>query len=223
MKFLLAFMLLSCSTFAFAQNSTEPSLFPELDVLKTKNDSTNKSESAVSTANPREEITVKNVNNIFDTNNQTINDSIPIASDTKGKTQTATVQQKEQEPQEKKEKEEEQNILVFLDDIDVTLTPNRSGSFCSAKFGILNNTKKQLKEFSGSLVINQIRKDFDYSNTKSKAGRGDSYIFIGRECEQLMDPPELEIKKCKIDGWSEKKCKESIVFFATSNQENNLQ
>ena len=219
MKFLLTLMLVSCSTIAFAQNSAEPSLFPELDVLKTNtNDKVelNKTEATISTDNLKE----------ADTNvNEQVIDETNISQNVEKITQPAETPQKPTSPskEEGKEEEEEQNILVFLDDIDVTLTPNRSGSFCTAKFGILNNTKKQLKEFSGTLVINQIKKNFDFSNTKSKNGRGESYLFIGRECEQLMDPPELEITKCKIEGWSEKKCKESIAFFATSNQENNIQ
>ena len=221
MKFLLTLMLISCSAVALAQSTAEPSLFPELDVLK-KTTEDNK----VNTSEAENTVSM----NSLEENKDTSGISEQAAPDNstppnlEGTDSSSEMPQKSEESQNDEEKkEEEQNIIVFLDDIDITLTPNRSGSFCSAKFGILNGTKKTLKEFSGTLVINQIRKDFNYSNTKSNAANGNNYIFIGHDCEQLMDPPELEIKKCKIDGWSEKKCKESIVFFATSNQQNNAQ
>ena len=116
----------------------------------------------------------------------------------------------------KEEEDKEQYILWTLDDIKATLTPNRNASFCSATFAVANTLRKELKSFSGTFTVGDMTKKFDIKNLKKERGVVSKYMFVGTSCEQILNPPLLDIEKCQVDGWSEKKCKEKVKFIQTS-------
>lgn len=197
MRLILILLLLSCSFSTFAQ---EESLFPELDELnysKTTSDETVESQSNdIIIAESEESENSINKQDLFQKTEESVQDTV------------------EPKPEEnaKEEDDKDKYILWTIDNVNATITPNPVTSYCSASLGIFNMLGKELKEFSGSFTFGDMTKEFKFSNLAKEKASGYKYMFVGTACEQILNIPELNIKTCKVDGWSEKKCKEKVKY-----------
>ena len=55
-------------------------------------------------------------------------------------------------------------------------------------------------------------KKFNINNLQKGQAAGAKYMFVGTSCEQILNPPQLEIRTCEVEGWSEKKCKGKVKY-----------
>ncbi len=210
MKLFLILALLSNSCIALAQSSTEESLFPELAAFSTQDYKKLDEQSRNTIIIPKEEQLQNDQEqlpeedqidekNLFEENAaEPVQESIPSTE--------------EENQNEDQEDDEQQNIIVTINDIDATLTPNREASFCSANFVVGNGLKKEIKSFSGTFTIGTVTKKFSFKNIAKRNVFAKKYIFIGTSCEQITNEPQLVIESCQVEGWSEKKCKSKVQF-----------
>ena len=213
MRYFLTLLLVSSSLAVLAQSPrNEASLFPELNVIKPENTTSN------------EEIILKKTDELLekDQSSQDTSDDIEEEDLFVEPEEKPTIENKEKEP-----KEEDDGIptaIVWnIDGVQATLTPNRNSSFCSCLFGVYNYTKKKLEKFSGTVTIGGMRKKFNFSGIGKKQLKVSRYTFIGTACEKILDPPEINVQKCQIEGWTEKKCKSHVLFVPLPDSRNNLE
>ena len=199
MRLILGLLFLSCSLEAYAQVE---SLFPELAEF-----TSNEEEQVIFEEQPSENASEEVVE---------ISEEEDLFQQKMDIEQPENTPSSEEAPPEEEEDTGEQYILLAVDDIQATLTPNRNASFCSAVFAIANTLKKELKSFTGSFTIGTTTKEFTFSNLKKNQAAASKYLYVGTSCEQILNPPQLNIKTCQVDGWSEKKCKEKVKFIQPS-------
>ena len=214
MKLFLILALLSSSSIVLAQESEEPSLFPELSAYKNET-----SEKAAIPTIQNDDLS----NNISDAEkpDSAIEEDL-FAPSQQEDDSLKNVPQKQEEPKEEEEEEEDdqkQQIVMTLNDVKATLTPNRNASYCSAVFAVANGLKKELKAFAGTITIGKSTKKFNFQNIAKQNVFASKYLFLGNACEQILDEPKIDIQKCQVENWSEKKCKEKIIFIPIPKNE----
>ena len=217
MRYFLTLLLLSSSLTVFAQSSNEASLFPELNAIK-PNDVTN---------DPK--TTLKEDGELLDADidmeslmaeNDLIEANLNLLAESE---EESTEETSEEEGKEEGDDGIPPAIVWNIDDVQATLTPNRNSSFCSCLFGVFNYTKKKLEKFSGTITIGGMRKKFNFSGIDKKQLKVARYTFVGTPCEKILDQPEINVQKCQVEGWTEKKCKSHVLFVPFPDSRNNLE
>lgn len=216
MKLFLIFALLSFPYMVFGQ---EDSLFPELSKLSS-------SDHKESDKLPQNTITIPQNENFeedsLDENSETViqEDSLFEPDINSSTTDDEAKREKEGEGEEENDDEDkEQHTYLFIDNAKATLTPIRNASFCTADFIAANKLKKELKQISGTFTIGEMQKNFIFNNIPVNTAAGAHYTFVGTSCEQILNAPKVEVNTCQVDGWSEKKCLDKIMFLAIPKQD----
>ena len=212
MRYFLTLLLLSSSFSVFAQSSEETPLFPELNVIKSEDTEISEENGELTEENAQESSVISDDTGIEEevSSSDEISEEEGILAD-------------EEKIEEEEEKETPQYIFWTVDDVQATLAPNRNGSFCSLAFLVSNQTKKKLEKFSGTFTIGEMQKKFNFSGVNKGESVVSRYTFVGTSCEKILDPPEINIQKCKMENWSEKKCKSKVKFVSLPNSENSLE
>lgn len=120
--------------------------------------------------------------------------------------------EEEEEGEEEEREDDEKKIFLALNNVKSTLAAVRSVSYCSAVFVLFNNTKKEIQDISGSIGIGNQRKDFKFKKVAAGASVGWPLRVIGDACESIFALPDLQIKTCKVQGMSDKKCRAKLRY-----------
>ncbi len=221
-----SFVLLS--GVAFAQTKKEPSLFPELDF------------GVIQTEAGDDDITSTKAENLLDEQADIQEDgaeSLAILEDIQEDIDPE-LQQKEENPQEaelsaeqneiqgtqptpdqemlsdeeESEEEEKKYIFTALNDIKSYPATIKAVSYCSGYYVLFNDTKRVVQEISGTLGIGDQTKDFKFENVQSGGSVGLPLQIVGAACDSMLQIPDIQIKVCKVERMSEKKCRERFVF-----------
>ena len=214
MRSFLAFLILTTAMAGMAQES----LFPEFSEI----------------LDAEENQTVENAEEIFNEESsleesQTTNDEKEISEDVdlfkeKEVQKVETSPQNEEKEPEETEEEKKQKIEIGVIEVNSTLAPNRNMSFCSVKFGVENKTKKELNNISGNFTIGTYTKQFKFSKVEKGGKKSEDFYFVGDSCEQekILAIPAIEITKCQIQDWSEKKCRSKVEIISVTMEENSF-
>ena len=203
-------VLLLCSTAAISQE-----LFPELSVL-------NSTPPQKSIQRPAEDVGVPLQETYYPDGIDVIQEEVgALPGDLNQQVgMSRTAKKIAQEPlakdEDKKDEDEDdgedRRLRMFLDEVDSTLTPVRTMSFCFATIKLYNQLKKPLKSFQATLTYGDIPIKFTASNVAPNGTASQSLTLAGTACEYMLDTPQIDISKCNVDEWEEKKCKERFLF-----------
>ena len=207
MRSFLAFLILTTSIAGMAQES----LFPEY--------------SGIIEEEENQAITDENIEKIFEEENieeldkKEVSDEVDLFQEKETKQPEKPVVAEEKEPEETEE-EKKQKIEIGVVEANSTLTPNRNMSFCSVKFAVENKTKKEITNISGNFTIGSYTKQFKFSKVGKGAKKDEDFYFVGDSCEQVLSMPAIEITKCQVLDWSEKKCRSKVQIISVVADEN---
>ncbi len=131
---------------------------------------------------------------------ETVKDTVQVSSE------------EEQIEDEEEEEAEEEKIFIALNDIQNTLAAVRSVSYCSATLVMLNNTKRNIQEISGTIGIGDQNKKFQFLDIKAKSAGGYPLQIVGKACESILALPNLQINKCQMERTSDSKCRRLLIY-----------
>ena len=221
MRLFLGLMLVSCAFQALAQEVDDPPLFPEFSNFQASKEKP--ADEIVS----KEEKSDENLIVDSDIDNEKLKQdlfevSTPTSESPNTENSSTSPETMEEEEESEKEEDKDRKIYLFIDGVKATLTPNRNASFCTAVFAVANRLKKPLKAISGTFTVGSMTKQFSFTNIAKEGASGLKYTFIGTSCEEILNEPAYTVKKCQIEGWSEKKCKNKVEFVPIPKEENHL-
>lgn len=130
-----------------------------------------------------------------------------FAAPTQEETPAVPTQEEEEE-----EDDPEQRITVYMDDAQATLTPNRDFSYCFGVLKFLNTLKRPVQALSFTLKYGDLSMDYNPRNLMPNQEQTGTINLIGTACEQILDMPEITIKKCVVEEMSEANCKKKFEF-----------
>lgn len=130
------------------------------------------------------------------------------AQETQEEQQTAS----EEEDEEESKEDEERKIYIGLTDIEGTVASVRAVSYCSGVLVVVNGLKKTIQEISGDITIGNQTKNFEFSKVGFEESVGWPIQLVGNACESFLSAPSLNIKKCKVEGMSEKRCRSKLLY-----------
>ena len=127
-------------------------------------------------------------------------------------TPTQEASTEEATPEEDEDEEDEAKITIYMEAIRSTMTPNRNFSYCRGVLKFLNTMKRPVQALDVILTYGPYPASFNVRNLIKDKEQAASLTLMGDACERIMDMPEMEIKRCVVEGMSEAKCKKKVEF-----------
>ena len=121
----------------------------------------------------------------------------------------------EEEKDEEKDDEDDQRMIVmFLDEVNSTITPNPISSFCFATVRLQNQLKRTLNSFQARLTFGSIPITFNAKNVAPGAISSQEITLAGPACTQITGTPEIAITRCAVENMSDRQCQNRFLFRA---------
>ncbi len=127
----------------------------------------------------------------------------------------ATEESAEEEAPEEEEEEEDGaagKIVIYSDNVDSTIVPNRNFSYCFGQIKFYNGLQKPITRLSVTLTYGDLFTNFNIRNLGPKQTKEEKITLVGTACEVLMDVPQIDIKKCEVPEMEEVACKRRVTF-----------
>ena len=190
-KIILFLALAFCSHAVSAQVDEETlALFPDLASISVPNDK------SVSAEKPSEEV--------LKTQELFLEEEVVVPTKQDASSKAAA--------EETEDSNNEEAIFVTLTDSQGMLTSDRKSSYCSAVFKALNLTKKKLKLLSGQFTVGTTTHPFEFKDMAKEEVSGSRYMFLGADCEKILDTPRVDVRSCQLEKVSEAKCKKMVHY-----------
>ena len=116
--------------------------------------------------------------------------------------------------EEEEEQDDQRSIVMFLNEVNSTITPNPISSFCFATVQLQNQLKRRLNSFQAKLTFGEIPIDFSAKNVAPGAIASQKITLAGTACTQITGTPQISITRCSVDNMSERQCQNRFLFKA---------
>ena len=206
--FLSGIAVLSVSTFALAQGVN---LFPELQGQFQKQN-TGLSVETVQKEDAPKKLTVEMEEVTLDEDKKENKIPNQVAEKDKEQVTVSADPFAQQNQQEKEEERGEGNIEIKLTNLDGVLPYARDYSYCFGDLVLRNNTNQKLESLSIELTYRDTPTTVSFSGVAKKKTQKQALMLIGKACEDILSPPEVEITVCKMPPQSEEACKKRVQF-----------
>lgn len=216
-KFFLAILCLTVGT-AFAEE-----LFPELSRIKgsrTEQVASNASKPETPVTNPAEEPSSEidpseYAVSLEDEYYENFKNAGLEGEDLFATGNVESPEQKDEEIKEEKKEEEEddeQKIIVYMANVNATMTPNSNFSYCFGEIKFLNTMKRPVQALNVVLTYGSYSTSYNVKNLVKDVEQKGSVTLVGDVCNQIMDMPKMTIKRCVVENMEETACKKKVEF-----------
>lgn len=125
-------------------------------------------------------------------------------------TEQETVEENETEEEAD---EDEQKIIIYMSSADITTPPDYNFAYCFATLKYASSMKRPVQALDFTLTYGDFTSTFNVRDlVKGVEQSSDKFALVGDMCAQVMEMPQMEIKRCVIEGMDEAKCKKKVTF-----------
>ena len=199
--------LLLCSTAAVSQE-----LFPELSVLDKPAARPVNQQTEPAAQQRALDVAVEEPKQYLEENLESADVASPDVQQVELAANPETPPNSKEEEEDMEDRQNDRKLRMFLDDVDSTLTPVRTMSFCFATIKLYNQLKKPLSSFQATLTYGDIPIKFNASNVQPNGTASQELTLAGTACEYMLDTPKIDITKCVVPDMQEKRCKDRFLF-----------
>ena len=103
-----------------------------------------------------------------------------------------------------------------MEAVKAVIPPGANNSYCFGRIKFSSTFRQPVQELSVVITYGPYPTPYNIHNLVADSEQTGVLTLVGAACQSIMDMPELEVKKCVIDGIPEDKCKSSVSFLPLS-------
>ena len=112
--------------------------------------------------------------------------------------------------------DDEQSIVIYMEAARAVIPPGMNNSYCFGRIKFSNGFRKPVQELSVVVTYGAYSTPYNVRNLLPEVEQTGVLGLVGEACQSIMEMPDLEIKRCVIEGVPEDKCKSKVSFLPLS-------
>ena len=108
--------------------------------------------------------------------------------------------------------EDDPKIVIYTSSTEVVIPPNKNFAYCFGDLKFASTLNRPVQALDVVIAYGPFVSTYQIRDLVKGKEQSDSFGLAGDACELITGMPQMEIKRCVVEGMTEDVCKKKVVF-----------